>query len=297
MSHAALIQQFAKASLKLKISDKPIRGNGQIFEMDIQREFSGNRRSEYFRIYPGHEDNRIEVVGTDKQIGQLVLMVHEPRRAFVDTVWGDADRATFLKEHPALKPTDVLGVVGGQKKHTQYRVRQFTSPLKRHYLAGVDERQLFIAQLTIGCSTVREAHASLKSPTVTFAEGRAPGRTVRQGEWFFVNPTPEELRILKTMIKKNQAVVEKKVPIGAMESETRGPKRRQPSGNPHTADEAVAISGATLEHGFTVRGRREIYVRGKVRHVDHATVSFAEWRKVIRNQEANGAASGIGWID
>ncbi len=48
----------------------------------------------------------------------------------------------------------------------------------------MDERQLFVCQLPRGCSSVTDAHRALKRTELVIAEGRAPGRTVRQGEWF-----------------------------------------------------------------------------------------------------------------
>jgi hypothetical protein len=69
-------------------------------------------------------------------------------------------------------------------------------------------------------------------------------------------------------------------------------------GNPHTADELLKLTASVLEHGFSVRRRDDIFVRGKVRHKDHATVSFSEWRKVIANTETSaGRMEGVNWVD
>jgi hypothetical protein len=157
----------------------------------------------------------------------------------------------------------------------------------------VDERQLFIAQLPRGVSSVRDAHASLKTTSVTFAEGKTDGRTVRQGEWFFVNPTSEERLTLMEAIRKNLVVVHHKVRI------SRDP-RGVDGGKPHVADELVRYFGKELEHGFAVR-EMEVFVRGKVRHSDHATVKFGDWRKVIRNaerqQQPGFSPTGVFWVD
>ena len=159
-----------------------------------------------------------------------------------------------------------------------------TTGQKRHFLCGLDERQLFIAQLSSPVSSVREAHDSLKRPEVTLVEGKV-GRIVRQGEWFFLAPTEEELERIRLGLKKNIIFIQRKVPIG------RG-------GNPHTADELLVLPGTRVPDGkFPVRAT-ETFVRGSVRHIDHATASFMTWRKVIRNNEANaGQALGVGWVD
>jgi len=130
----------------------------------------------------------------------------------------------------------------------------------------------------------------LKTSTVTFAEGKTSGRTVRQGEWFFVNATPDEETEIKMVIRKKARVIQKKMSLHMLTG-TRG-------GKPHVVDEAIKMLGMALVHGFSVRGavRDEVFVRGRVRHADHKTVSFSSWRKVIRNNEP-GQASGIRWID
>ncbi len=88
MHHANLVRRFAEAGLTLSLASRPIvgglggRGAGSIVQIDIQRKTNGSRRHEWFRIFPGAEDNRIEVVGLDKRFGQVVVMIHEPEREF-----------------------------------------------------------------------------------------------------------------------------------------------------------------------------------------------------------------------
>jgi hypothetical protein len=296
-----LIGRFASAGLKLVLSDAPIvgalRGLGatDIVQIDIQRSIKGNHRHEWFRIFPGAETNRIEVLGTDKKIGQLVLMVHEPPREFEE-----APSWTAIKNARDKDPDnwpDVLAKDLGIRRdrlRVHYRkgkaagasILRKTSSQKRHFLCGLDERQLFIAQLSHPVSTVREAHASLKRAEVTLAEGKV-GKATRQGEWFMVKATDSELERIGIGLKKNLIFVQNKVPIG------RG-------GNPHTADELLVLPGERVPGGdWPVRGA-ETFIRGHVRHVDHATVSFKTWHKVIRNNEANAgqaAPSGVGWVD
>ena len=175
-------------------------------------------------------------------------------------------------------------------------MKRRTSSQKRHFLCGLDERQLFIAQLPKAVSTVRDAHACLKRTELVLAEGKGIKAT-RQGEWFLVEATKEELDLIDLGLKKNLLVIEHSVPIGPFTvGGLRGSGRvRQGLGNPHTADELLVLPGHPLAHGFAVRSR-EVFVRGRIRHVDHGTVAFSQWRKVIRNNEP-GQAVGVGWVD
>lgn len=263
----SLKKKFKEAELHLQIASKAIieRTNADIVQIDIPRTIRGNSRKEWFRIWPGAEGNRIEVVNVDKRIKQLVLMVHEPRREF------------FVEQRD-------------WRTRKTKKIKQTTTDQKRHFLCGVDERQLFIADLPRGCTTVADAHSSLKTATVTFAEGKAPGKTVRQGEWFFVHPTKEEKEAITAVTTKKRSAIMRKTAIG------RG-------GNPHVAEELLRMPsddvGLKLRHGYPAQSRDAIYVRGGIRHVDHKTVKFKTWRRVIRNNEPSGGSgmSGVNWID
>lgn len=300
-----LVRRFAEAGLQLVLSDRPIvgglggRGAASIVQIDIQRAVNGSRRREWFRIFPGAEENRIEVVGIDKKIAQLVLMVHEPQREFFEDVpfsrVKDYDTSTpgwieELAKNLQVRVGDVAPNIGRGGMLFSVRIRRKSPSQKRHFLCGVDERQLFIAQLPKAVSTVREAHASLKRPELLLAEGRV-GRATRQGEFFFVPSMPPEIDQIEHGLKKNTLIIERSVPIGPfmVEGAIRGQRVRQFRGNPHTADELVISPGV-------IRGR-EIFIRGRVRHVDHATVKFSQWVKVILNAEANQGQAFGGWID
>lgn len=310
--HQNLTRRFAEAGLQLVLSDRPIvgglggRGATSIVQIDIQRKVNGSRRHEWFRIFPGAEDNRIEVVGIDKSICQVVLMVHEVAREFVEDVpWGrlrDYDTSTpgwleTLAKNLGVRTMDLIPNVGRGGVLFSVKVRRRTPSQKRHFLCGVDERQLFIAQLPKAVSTVRDAHACLKTTSVALAEGQGI-HTVRQGEWFFLESTASELAQIEDGLAKKLLTIERNVPIGpfTVAGGVRGKKVRQGVGNPHTADELVLLPGTPVAGSVWAVRAREVFIRGRVRHVDHKTVSFSGWRKVIRNAEP-GQASGVGWVD
>lgn len=287
---ADLVKTFQRAGLILKWAVRSFGGNEDVFGMDIKRKLGGATRTEWFEMWPGHPTNRIEVLGIDPKIRQLVLLIKEQKRSFERTVSKRWARKGAV-------PPNVI-----RETEKEWIVRDTTLESARRFLLGVDERQLFMCQLRGAITTVAQAHASLKTPTVTFAEGRAPGRTIRQGEWFFVNPTDDEIRRIEADIKKGRLFIKKGERIGDR------------PGKPHTADEQVVTrtegipepgsvrESLQLRHGFGVR-RSETYVRGKVKHADHATISFKTWRKVIQNNEniperrSGTMFTGTTWID
>jgi hypothetical protein len=312
-SRQNLIKRFESAGLTLVLTDRPFvssvagRGGNEIVQIDIQRRIKGNRRFEYFRIFPGHEDNRVEVMGTDKRKGQLVLMVQEPAREFEEqvpmTIYWDAEKVS--PNDPREEISKRLGI---QKhlirvfagKTSRAVIKGKTSSQKRYFLLGLDERQLFIAQLTSPASTVREAHASLKTATVTLAEGKV-GKATRQGEWFMLPATESECRMIQEGIEKHFLIAEHSVAIGPFTTgeHLRGLRKvRQSRGKPHIAEWLVVLPGKPPQGGNWPVREREVFIQGSVRHEDHKTVKFKHWMKVIRNSEANaGQALGIGWVD
>jgi hypothetical protein len=144
-------------------------------------------------------------------------------------------------------------IVQEDKRHVWVEHR--VDPRKRHVLCGRDERQLFICQLPRGVTTVRQAHEVLRAPELA----RAAGKIVRQGEWFFLKPAVEELVALETALRDFRAVVQQGVPIG------RG-------GNQHRAEELAVIPA----NGEVPR---MVFVRGRVRHIDHDTTTCRRGRR------------------
>jgi hypothetical protein len=187
------------------------------------------------------------------KLQQLVLMVHEPRRRF----------ELEVSKREALPPgTKVLN----QKKYTRL-IEEWTTDRKRHFLRGMDEQHLFVAQLPRPVSAVPAAHRALKAHQVDAAEKRGL-RVERQGEWFFVEILRHEVRELESKVRANPARLRRKVGIAQAASINR-------HGRPHVADEMFVIGAA-------------IYARGDVRHPDHRTVHIRDWRRVWANLERIG---------
>lgn len=315
MNRETLQQTFKNTGLTLEFAKEPFaRGDNakDIFGLDIRRRIKGNARSEFFLCWPGHEENVIHIAATDARISQLVLTIKEPEREFEVLVqprqyrpflskgadwlnaWIEATRPTVARRG-ASTGTRLATFDDFRWDGRDLWAKTRTPSSVRHFLMGVDERQLFMCQLPRPASSVKQAMESLKSPTVILAEGKQLGRTLRQGEWFLLNPTPEEEATLKAYLKGSLAVVHRKANVGQFAGRT--------GGKPHVVDELVQIRDAeqVLPNGFRVRSRPAVFIRGALRHPDHETLKLGAWRKVILNNEAgnvgSAAAFGGGWID
>lgn len=295
-----LIDKFKEAGLTLKILDRPMgRGAGQdqIVQIDIGRKMGGKMvRTEWFEIYPG-KGNNIQVLNIDKSSRQLVLLVDEPVREFDirQRVTSPSRRKKVYEEN--RQRGEKIRIEGDELVFTSK-----TSGNKRHFLMGVDERQLFIAQTKEGVSTVAQARRSLGS-TVAFHEGKRRMTPGRQGEWFMLETTSSQRDYIDKLIRETKTVIQKNKNIGDVMG--------RPGGNPHIAAELVVVPRVEAAIGFTRRdGRlnlgsvpaqgRKVFVRGTIRHVDHKTIKYSHWREVIANNEGNtgtGTSSGIRWID
>jgi len=267
MSPRHLTTHFAKARLPLELVERPfVRGAGMadIVQLDVARPDRDSQR-ERFRLFTGAAGNRVEVEGVDAHRSQLVLMVHEPRRRFEN----------FISNWQWRQKTPPPNVVRADKRG--WFTEAFTVDRKRHFLMGMDEQHLFVAQLPRGTSTVQGAHQLLKSDEVRQAERGAFEKTVRQGEWFFVWLHHRELVEVEAEAVKFRARLRLDVGI----AEAAGIRRL---GRPHVADEVLVLGS-------------RVYVRGRVRHPDHATVEFRPWRRAIANTEAFEQPEGVGFVD
>lgn len=317
-----LVKMFGKAGLKLVPAKTPINGsNEDIFQLDIKRLRKNDAGSEYFEVWPGHEGNLAVVQSLDADLGQVVLMVKEPKREFLDEIrdfkWtlrskpaGVSARQWLIQKIAGVTEKDIQA--GGMynfalqrqrrvsenlvEKSGKWFMKQTTTDRTRHFLLGRDERQLFMCQLPRPCTSVAQAHECLKAPNLKMFEGRAPGRTIRQGEWFFVNTSDEEQEVLEKGIKTGKINVVEKANIGAI-------FRRR--GKPHTADFLCTHTfpkktkkgvGADASQAKIEYEERAVFVRGAIRHSDHKTVKFSKWRRVVKNneQEATGSFGGFG---
>lgn len=177
------------------------------------------------------------------------------------------------------------------------------------FLCGHDERHWFVAAVpeAAHASTVSTAFEALKPARVRAELIRRNVRMkdrnrrrneafLRQGEWFFV-PVPE-ISFRELMIFRNEPI-------------SRG------RGKPHLCEELVRNGGEQVyvsnqyprgitsnEHRKLIRRKPElanlrwvvqrrdpeVFVRGRVRHPDHKTITLDGWHRVLMNTENEARA-------
>jgi len=181
---------------------------------------------------------------------------------------------------------------------------------KSKFLCGHDERHWFVAAIpeTAPVGNVRQAKEALKPAEVQSAQAsrglRAKARNRRknaayrrQGEWFFL-PAPEVF-VDDKLVLSNE------------------PLRRGNGGKPHWAECCYRTGGETVyvcsrhPQGVTeakyrrflaanskakgwgwqaMRRNPGVYVRGRIRHADHATIVLHGWHRVLMNTEGQSKA-------
>jgi hypothetical protein len=181
---------------------------------------------------------------------------------------------------------------------------------KSKYLCGHDERHWFVAAVpeSAPVGTVRAAKEALKPAEVRAAQARRRlgaesgnrrknAAYRRQGEWFFI-PAPD-LNVDEKLVLHDEPI-------------TRGN-----SGKPHWCDSCYRTGGETVyvcsvrpgglteaeyrrlledrpeakNWGWrTMRRNAEVYVRGRIRHADHRTITLHGWHRVLMNTENQSRA-------
>ncbi len=178
----------------------------------------------------------------------------------------NGDREVFQLTYPS---SDVITAevmdIRPKQRHLVLDVTGWRLPIAGRYLCGHDERHWFVAGVPFGrhTHTVRDAMESLK-PDIVRREQKRKGvkhrlhrrktaAYVRQGEWFFL---PRPMMHVGDLAERNGQLV-------------RG------RGKPHRA-----------EWLYRPEGRDETFVRGAVKHSDHATIYLQVWHRVVQNNEA-----------
>lgn len=178
----------------------------------------------------------------------------------------------------------------------------------QRFLCGHDERHWFVAGIAGAVSTVRAAKQSLLPPAVWDQVKNLPSGIVdkrrnivfkRQGEWFFV---PTSRNISDVLVLRNE------------------PLQRNPRSKPHICQQLYREGGERVyvvgreqltEKEYAERkkanptfdkGRLQtmvrnpaVYVRGYVRHEDHATIKLSGWHRVFLNAEFT--TSAVSFLD
>jgi hypothetical protein len=252
--------KFARIGARLKGADRPARRSrtSGVISLDVQ----ADRKGEFFEI--------IKQPGAEAEIAVL-----------------------------DVQPAD---------RHLLLLVREGKE--KSKFLCGHDERHWFVAGIPEAApvGTVRQAKEALKPAEVLSAQAlqrlKAKDRSrrknaayVRQGEWFFLSVA--DLALDEKLILRHE------------------PLRRGDGGKPHWAEfcyrtggEAVYVcsrhpngvtearhqkilAGNPKAKGWgwrTMRRNPGVYVKGRVRHADHATITLPGWHRVVMNTEGQSKA-------
>jgi hypothetical protein len=189
---------------------------------------------------------------------------------------------------------------------------------KSKYLCGHDERHWFVAGIpeSAPVGTVRQAKEALKPAEVQTAQARHSLRAEarsrrknaayrRQGEWFFLPVA--SFTVDEQLVLKNE------------------PLRRGNGGKPHWAEFCYRTGGESVyvcarhPNGVTeaqykailvrtpkakgwgwktMRRNPGVYVKGRIRHADHATITLHGWHRVLMNTEGQSKAMrNIAFLD
>jgi hypothetical protein len=189
---------------------------------------------------------------------------------------------------------------------------------KSKFLCGHDERHWFVAGIPekAPVGTVRQAKEALKPTEVQTAQARKGLRAkvrnrrknaafIRQGEWFFLPVTG--MAVDRKLVLSDE------------------PLRRGNGGKPHWAELCYRTGGETVyvckrhPNGVTedqykviladnpkakgwgwriMRRNPGVFVKGRIRHADYATITLNGWHQVLMNTEAQSKAmKNVAFLD
>ena len=178
---------------------------------------------------------------------------------------------------------------------------------KSKFLCGHDERHWFVAAIpeTASVGTVRQAKEALKPREVQVRQvglgakkrnKRKNEAYTRQGEWFFL---PENISPKAEWILKNEPISRGTGSKPHMcefmyrsGGETVWVCSRYPSGvNSETYNRLLKSDKESKTWGWRAMKRdAAVYVKGRISHADHATITLSDWCRVVMNTESKAAA-------
>jgi len=181
---------------------------------------------------------------------------------------------------------------------------------KHKFLCGHDERHWFVAAIpeSAPVGTVRQAKEALKPGDVQAAQARkrlgakARGRRknaayVRQGEWFFLpvsgHAVDEKLVLPNEPLRRGNGGKPNWMEFCYRTGgETVYVCNRYPNGVTEAQyHQVIARNSAAKNWGWTTMRRNlGVYVLGRVRHADHATITLHGWHQVLMNTEGHAKA-------
>ena len=240
---------------------------------------------------------RLEVVEAGVRRGRVLL---PPRDAAFTIDVKPGHRGEYIELRHRIPLSVIVQDVQSDQKHLLLQV--VGGGQSRKFLIGHDERHYFVAGVEPNTRDVLDAMHRLQPPEVREKAQKLPKAErfarrnevfKRQGEWFFVPVSTKE------MYKIDENLV--------IESE---PLRRGRS-KPHLCEQLYRTGGVDVmfhvshaPNGITqeeyakldkeihqtwgwrkMRRDAQVYVKGKVSHVDHAPLLLKGWHRVYMNGE------------
>lgn len=252
-------------------------------------------------------------IGARVKFGEIATQRGVPPRELVLDVRSDEDGEYFeiRRLNPAQPELVVLDV---QPRERHLLLLSRSGQEKHRFLLGHDERHWFVAGIpeSTPVSRVRDAKRALKPEAVLASESklrskyrdrRANVARIRQGEWFFVSAAVPPMD--KFLILRNEPLLRGRgskphvcEELYRFGGETVYVSRAAPNGL--TAEEYQALPSQERQRSNwrVMRRNPKVYVRGRVRHPDHATVVLDGWHEVFMNTENLSAAmSDVVFLD
>lgn len=252
--------KFARMGARLKVADRPTRHRSMagIISLDVRTD----RKGEFFEIVKRPEgEAEIAVLDVQPADRHLLLLVREGK-----------DKSKFL--------------------------------------CGHDERHWFVAGIpeSAPVGTVQQAKEALKPTEVKTAQAhkglKAKARSrrknaayVRQGEWFFLPvadmPVDEKLVLRdEPLTRGNRGKPHWAEFCYRTGGETVYVCSRHPQGVTEAQYKVILAGNPKAKRwGWrTMRRNPGVYVKGRIRHADHATITLPGWHRVLMNTEGQSKA-------
>lgn len=194
-----------------------------------------------------------------------------------------------------------------KERHLLLMLKRPEAGTKEKFLCGHDERHWFVAAVNEKVRHVDDAIDSLRPFGTSISQARHKVRRknrnkrrnkgfVRQGEWFFIPeprftpPTPEMILTHEPLQRPRS-----KPHIVAELYRTGGQivyvNRQHPNGiSAGQYTRLIRQRPSLANDGWRIMRRNpQVYVRGTVKHPDHATITLPFWHRVAMNVEAPSA--------
>src|SRR5688500_10973083 len=250
-------------------------------------------------------ETKFEKMGARVKV--MSLPAHLAQGAVRIDVRRDKGGEYFDVRHRSDVHVDVLDVKADDRHLLLMTRSREGREAKSKFLCGHDERAWFVAAVpeTARARNVQDAKDALKPPAVWDAmrergvrrkdrDRRRTAAFVRQGEWFFI-PRPkfkadESLVLKDEPIRRGGGKPHRCQFLFRTGGETVRVHRRYPNGLSIAEYSALPKHVREMKGWRTMARNARVYVKGSVRHSDHATVWLDVWHEVVMNTETQAAA-------